>query len=169
MQSGEQQIYDFIAHLILLLDPTIREICRLLNRRIEFDCGIYYSFVIQHLSILHNRDSLLHSDKTITVGWESYLQRAGAVQSDVRIVSQVSLLLIMSEVRAILGADGETQMTQVLVDQIFNYSRQLDRWFAKFSALFQPNAYIGDFPRKRLELHYQFGKLYLGHHVFKKP
>lgn len=130
----------------------------------------YLLFVCdQHLSILHNRDSLLRSDKTITVGWESYLQRAGAVQSDVRIVSQVSLLLIMSEVRAILGADGETQMTQVLVDQIFNYSRQLDRWFAKFSALFQPNAYIGDFPRKGLELHYQFGKLYLGHHVFKKP
>lgn len=48
-----------------------------------------------------------------------------------------------------------------------HYSRQLDRWFTKFSALFKLNPHIGEFPRRGPQLHYQFGKLYLGHQVFK--
>ncbi|OGM50598.1 hypothetical protein ABOM_000814 [Aspergillus bombycis] len=128
----------------------------------------YLLFVCdQHLSILHNRDSLLRSDKDIAVSWETYLHRAETTESDVRILSQVSLLLIMGQVRDVLGSDNQTQLPPTLTHHITNYSRQLDKWFAKFSALFITNAYIGDFPRKGLELHYQFGKLYLGHQVFK--
>ncbi|KAE8382748.1 hypothetical protein BDV26DRAFT_288305 [Aspergillus bertholletiae] len=128
----------------------------------------YLLFVCdQHLSILHNRDSLLRSDKDIAVGWEAYLHRPERTESEVRILSQVSLLLIMGEVRDVLGSDNETQLPPTLTHHITNYSRQLDKWFSKFSALFITNAYIGDFPRKGLELHYRFGKLYLGHQVFK--
>ncbi|PYH66985.1 Zn(II)2Cys6 transcription factor [Aspergillus vadensis CBS 113365] len=128
----------------------------------------YLLFVCdQHLSILHNRDSLLRNDKDIAVSWESYLHRAEATESDVRILSQVSLLLIMGQVRDVLGSDKEMQLPSALTHQITNYSRQLDRWFTRFSALFVTNAHIGEFPRRGLELHYQFGKLYLGHQVFK--
>ena len=128
----------------------------------------YLLFVCdQHLSILHNRDSLLRSDKDIAVSWEAYLHRPETTESDVRILSQVSLLLIMGQVRDVLGSDNQTQLPPTLAHHITTYSRQLDKWFAKFSALFITNAYIGDFPRKGLELHYQFGKLYLGHQVFK--
>ncbi|XRM44931.1 hypothetical protein ABZX51_008034 [Aspergillus tubingensis] len=128
----------------------------------------YLLFVCdQHLSILHNRDSLLRNDKNIAVSWESYLHRAEATESDVRILSQVSLLLIMGQVRDVLGSDKELQLPSALTHQITNYSRQLDRWFTRFSALFVTNAHIGEFPRRGLELHYQFGKLYLGHQVFK--
>ncbi|KOC13632.1 hypothetical protein AFLA70_114g002971 [Aspergillus flavus AF70] len=128
----------------------------------------YLLFVCdQHLSILHNRDSLLRSDKDIAVSWETYLHRAETTESDIRILSQVSLLLIMGQVRDVLGSDNQTPLPPTLTHHITNYSRQLDKWFAKFSALFITNAYIGDFPRKGLELHYQFGKLYLGHQVFK--
>ncbi|KAF7590661.1 hypothetical protein BBP40_002553 [Aspergillus hancockii] len=59
-------------------------------------------------------------------------------------------------VRDVLGSDNETQLPPALTHHITNYSRQLDKWFTKFSALFITNAYIGDFPRKGLELHYQF-------------
>ncbi|CRG86283.1 Transcriptional activator of proteases prtT [Talaromyces islandicus] len=121
----------------------------------------------QHLSILHNRDALLRGDKAVTADWESYIQHPETTQDDIRILSQVSLLLIMSEIRDTLGSEFDSQMPQVLFGQITNYSRQLDRWFSKFSALFQPNPQIAEFPRKGLELHYQFGKLYLGHHVFR--
>ncbi|GKZ30902.1 hypothetical protein AbraIFM66950_010639 [Aspergillus brasiliensis] len=128
----------------------------------------YLLFVCdQHLSILHNRDSLLRNDKDIAVNWEAYLHRVEATESDVRILSQVSLLLIMGQVRDVLGSDKEMQLPSALTHQITNYSRQLDRWFTRFSALFVTNAHIGDFPRRGLELHYQFGKLYLGHQVFK--
>ncbi|RDW92706.1 uncharacterized protein DSM5745_00028 [Aspergillus mulundensis] len=128
----------------------------------------YLLFVCdQHLSILHNRDSLLRSDKGIAVGWESYLHRAETTESDVRILSQVSLLLIMGQVRDVLGSDNQTPLPPALASQILNYSRQLDKWYTKFSGLFVTNAFIGEFPKRGLQLHYQFGKLYLGHQVFK--
>lgn len=121
----------------------------------------------QHLSILHNRDPLLRSDIEIAISWEAYLRRDDVTDSDVRIISQVALLRIMSHVRDVLGPDQETRVPQTLANQIAYYSRQLDKWFTRFSALFKPDPYIGDFPRRGLQLHYQFGKLYLGHQVFK--
>lgn len=121
----------------------------------------------QHLSILHNRDPLLRSDKEIALSWETFLAREDTTDSDVRIISQVALLVIMSQVRDLLGSDQEARVPQSLSNQILHYSRQLDRWFTKFSALFKPDPYIGDFPKCGLQLHYHFGKLYLGHQVFK--
>lgn len=121
----------------------------------------------QHLSILHNRDALLRGDRAVNIDWESYLSHPDTTQDDIRILSQVNLLIIMSEMRDTLGGDYETQVPQVLFSQINNYARRLDRWFNKFSLLFQPNQQIANFPRKGLELHYQFSKLYLGHHVFR--
>ncbi|OQE14086.1 hypothetical protein PENSTE_c039G10236 [Penicillium steckii] len=121
----------------------------------------------QHLSILHNRDPLLRSDKEIALGWETFLAQEDTTDSDVRITSQVALLVIMSQVRELLGSDQESRIPQSLSNQIIHYSRQLDRWFTKFSALFKPDPYIGDFPKCGLQLHYHFGKLYLGHQVFK--
>ncbi|OQD84945.1 hypothetical protein PENANT_c011G06119 [Penicillium antarcticum] len=121
----------------------------------------------QHLSILHNRDPLLRSDKEIALNAEAFLAREDTTDCDVRIISQVSLLVIMSQVRDLLGSDQETRVPQSLSNQITHYSRQLDRWFTKFSALFKPDPRIGDFPKRGLQLHYHFGKLYLGHQVFK--
>lgn len=121
----------------------------------------------QHLSILHNRDPLLRSDKEIALNWESFLTREDTTDSDVRLISQVALLVIMSQVRDLLGSDQEARVPQSLANQITHYSRQLDRWFNRFSAIFKPDPYIGEFPRRGLQLHYHFGKLYLGHQVFK--
>ncbi|KAK5028259.1 hypothetical protein LTS07_006350 [Exophiala sideris] len=121
----------------------------------------------QHLSILHNRDPLLRTDKEITANWEAFLEREGATDSDVRLMSQVSLLLIMGQVRDTFGSELDDRLAKGLAAQMTSISRQLDKWFAKFSKLFQPHPYIGDFPTKGLQMHYQFGKLYLGHHAFK--
>jgi hypothetical protein len=128
----------------------------------------YLTFISdQHLSILHNRDPLLRSDKEIALSWEMFLAREDTTDCDVRIISQVALLVIMSQVRDLLGSDQGTRVPQSSSNQITHYSRQLDRWFTKFSALFKPDPYIGDFPKRGLQLHYHFGKLYLGHQVFK--
>ncbi|KAJ6078511.1 hypothetical protein N7467_008264 [Penicillium canescens] len=128
----------------------------------------YLTFISdQHLSILHNRDPLLRSDKEIALNAETFLAREDTTDCDVRIISQVCLLVIMSQVRDLLGSDQETRVPQSLSNQIIHYSRQLDRWFTKFSALFKPDPRIGDFPKRGLQLHYHFGKLYLGHQVFK--
>ena len=73
----------------------------------------------------------------------------------------------MGQARDTLGSEQEMGLPLSLNTQISNYSRQLDRWLNKFSTLFTPNPHIGDFPRKGLQMHYHFGKLHLGHHVFK--
>ena len=128
----------------------------------------YLLFVCdQHLSILHNRDPLLRTDKEITENWEAFLDRDGATDSDVRLMSQVSLLLIMGQVRDTFGSELDDRPAKGLATQLTSFSKQLDRWYSKFSRLFKPNEYIGEFPMKGLQMHYQFGKLYLGHHVFK--
>lgn len=128
----------------------------------------YLQFICdQHLSILYNRDPLLRSDTEIAISCEAYLRRDDINDTDVRIVSQVSLLRIMSQIRDILGSDLETRVPQTLANQVAYYSRQLDKWFTRFSALFKPDQYVGDFPRRGLQLHFQFSKLYLGHQVFK--
>ncbi|KKY24099.1 hypothetical protein UCRPC4_g02565 [Phaeomoniella chlamydospora] len=128
----------------------------------------YLLFVCdQHLSILHNRDGVLRQDNEILQKWELYLNSDGCNDSDIRIMSQVSLLLIMSEVRDALGSERLEQLPKSLVVQLNHFSKQLDEWFTKFSAIFRPNPQIGDFPSKGLQMHYQFGKMYLGQHVFR--
>lgn len=128
----------------------------------------YLLFVCdQHMSILHNRDSLLRSDKDITMEWESFLERDGREDNDVRILSQTSLLLIMAQVRDTVGARPEEQLPLSAHGQLMMFSRQLDKWFSRFSAVFKPDPHIGGFPTKGLRLHYRFGKLNLGHHVFQ--
>lgn len=128
----------------------------------------YLLFVCDnHMSILHNRDALLRSDREITTEWESFLEREGREDNDVRILSQMSLLLIMAQVRDTLGTQGDDRLAVSMYGQLMMFSRQLDKWFARFSALFKPNPQIGGFPAKGLKLHYHFGKLNLGHHVFQ--
>jgi len=121
----------------------------------------------QHLSILHNRDPLLRTDKEITANWELFLEREGATDSDVRLISQVALLLIMGQVRDTFGSELDDKLSKGLAIHMLSYSKQLDMWYNRFSKLFMPNPHIGNFPMRGLQMHYQFGKLYLGHHVFK--
>ncbi|KAJ5091207.1 hypothetical protein NUU61_006077 [Penicillium alfredii] len=174
-RAADMRLYRNFEHLSTPMDP------RLISENHGFiptspDTSVlkdrvrlwYLTFISdQHLSILHNRDPLLRSDKEIALNWETFLTRDDTTDSDVRIISQVALLVIMSQVRDLLGSEQEARVPQSLSHQIIHYSRQLDRWFTKFSALFKPDPYIGEFPKRGLQLHYHFGKLYLGHQVFK--
>lgn len=120
-----------------------------------------------HTGILHARDSLLRADREITNDWELFLQRPTCEDNDVRILSQTSLLLIMGQVRDTLGMEPKERLAPTMASQLKSFSRRLDKWHEKFVALFRPNDSIGGFPAKGLQLHYHFGKLHLGHHVFQ--
>jgi hypothetical protein len=174
-RAADMRLHRSFNHLSIPIDPvSIQGDAASMQASSETNASkdrvrLWYLIFIsdQHLSILHNRDPLLRSDKEIALGWETYLAREDTTDSDVRIVSQVALLVIMSQVRDLLGSDQESRVPQSLSNQINHYSRQLDRWFTKFSALFKPDPHIGEFPKCGLQLHYHFGKLYLGHQVFK--
>lgn len=173
-RAQDMRLHRSFDHLATPMDPRLLAGAGTMSTPIEVGAmkdrvRLWYLIFIsdQHLSILHNRDPLLRNDKEIAMSWETFLARDDTTDSDIRLISQVALLVIMSQVRDLLGSDKEARLPQSLSNQITHYSRQLDRWFAKFFAIFKPDPNIGDFPKCGLQLHYHFGKLYLGHQVFK--
>ncbi|KAL1985249.1 hypothetical protein VTN96DRAFT_8048 [Rasamsonia emersonii] len=120
----------------------------------------------QHLSILYTRAPMIREDETIR-GWRGYLESPHASQSDMRISSQVSLMILLSQVRELFGVDASKAVPRAFVAHINTFSQQLDKWLAHWSQKLQPNEHIGDFPTKGVLLHYHFGKLHLFSHVFR--
>lgn len=59
----------------------------------------------QHLSILHNRDCLTRFERVIVKERETFLDDNMANTRDIRIVSQISLLQIMCQVRDAFGSE----------------------------------------------------------------
>lgn len=121
----------------------------------------------QHMSVIHNRDSLLRVDREITHEWELFLERPSCVNDDVRVLSQTSLLLIMGQVRDTLGVEPDECLSTSMAGQLRSLSYQLDKWHDRFFPLFRPDNAIGGFPAKDLQLHFHFSKLHLGQHVFQ--
>ncbi|KXT17288.1 hypothetical protein AC579_516 [Pseudocercospora musae] len=122
----------------------------------------------QHLSILHNRDRILRQEKEAVENRELFISSGEPVTSqDIRIMSQVSLLVIMGQIRDVFGSESIRPVSKTLSVQLSHFVRELDAWYARWSALFEPDDHIGSFPLAGLTIHWQFAKLYLGHHVFR--
>ncbi|KAI7550766.1 hypothetical protein KC331_g2971 [Hortaea werneckii] len=121
----------------------------------------------QQLSILHNRDCIMHADKDIIEGRDLLLYASKPSNDDVRLISQVSLLVIMGQIKAVFSSDEMTPVPKMLAVQLNHFSRELDQWYDRFSPLFEADHHIGGFPLAGLKLHHQFGRLYLGHHVLR--
>ena len=102
----------------------------------------YLLFVCdQHLSILHNRDGLLRHEREPLVGWDMYMNSAGCTDYDVRIMSQVGLLLMMSQMREAFGSEQPEQVPRSLAVQLNHFSKQLNEWHKKFSVMFRKFPY----------------------------
>jgi hypothetical protein len=86
----------------------------------------------QHLSILYTRSPMIREDETIR-GWRGYLESPHASQSDVRISSQVSLMMLLSQVRELFGVDASKPVPRAFVAHINTFSHQLDKWLALWS------------------------------------
>ncbi|QKX54693.1 uncharacterized protein TRUGW13939_01781 [Talaromyces rugulosus] len=120
----------------------------------------------QHLSILYTRAPMIREDDTIR-GWRGYLESPHATQSDVRISSQVALMMLLGQVRELFGLDATKFVPRAFVSHINTFSHHLDKWLAHWSPKLHANEHIGDFPTKGILLHYHFGKLHLFSHVFR--
>ena len=139
----------------------------------------------QHLSVLHNRDPIIRPENDAILEREQFLTthpRADLPQ-DVRLMSQVSLLVIMSQIRDVFGCEQNKAVSKTLGIQFSHFSREIDQWFARYSPIFgrlpahccdhqtdnlsEPDPYIGTFPHAGLTMHHQFARLYLGHFVLR--
>ncbi|KAF2493941.1 hypothetical protein BU16DRAFT_464157 [Lophium mytilinum] len=134
------------------------------------DClRIWYILYIcdHHLSILYGRPSIVREDFAIE-GWEAFLKSSVANESDKRMISQLALLIILSNVRELFGPDNGEQVPRAFATQLANFSRQIDQWMGTWSTdLQRQHDYIGEFPTKGVVLHHHFAKLHLHSHIFR--
>lgn len=125
----------------------------------------------RHLSILHNRDSLIRQEKDAIEHRDSFLaaDRSGSPASnlDIRLISQVSLLVIMGQIRDVLGSERARPTPKTSVVQFAHFAHELDQWFGRWSPRFEPDEHIGAFPLAGLSMHYHYARLYLGHHALQ--
>ncbi|KXJ94914.1 hypothetical protein Micbo1qcDRAFT_221405 [Microdochium bolleyi] len=129
----------------------------------------------RHLTILHNRDSLIWQEKDAIDNRDMFLANDanGGVASetsnlDVRLMSQVSLLVIMGHIRDVIGGSEQGKpIPKSFGVQFSHFAHELDQWYDKFVPSFEPDQHIGTFPLAGLKMHYQYARLYLAHHIFR--
>lgn len=90
----------------------------------------------QHLSILHNRDCLTRQEQDIIERRESFLVGNAVAKQDVRIISQVSLLRTMGQIRDAFGAETAKPLSKAMAIQLTHFLRELDQWYSQFLPLF---------------------------------
>lgn len=90
----------------------------------------------QHLSILHNRDCLTRQEQDIIEQRDNFLVGDNVARQDVRIISQVSLLRVMGQIRDVFGAETTTPLPKAMAVQLTHFLRELDQWYAQFLPLF---------------------------------
>ncbi|KAL1853591.1 hypothetical protein Daus18300_011714 [Diaporthe australafricana] len=134
------------------------------------DClRLWYNLFIcdRNLSTLYSRQTLVCEDASIQ-GWEEFLKSPLSTDHDKRLMSQVSLHLILTSIYELFGPDNGVLIPPAFSTQIAHYSRQLDHWVGVWStALKSCSSTIGEFPAKHALVYYQFSKLYLFSHVFR--
>ncbi|KAJ4292575.1 hypothetical protein N0V90_009238 [Kalmusia sp. IMI 367209] len=124
------------------------------------DC-LAYTFAV------YGRPSILREDAIVT-GWEKLLKLKNFTESDKRLVSQMALLTIMSNVRELFGPDTGEPVPQAFAPQLLNFSRQIDQWMGYWTTeLLKLHWHIGKFPTRGAILHHHLAKLHLHSHVFR--
>lgn len=96
------------------------------------DClRLWYLLYIcdQHLSILYGRSTIIRRDEVSIQNWERYLEARVAVEQDRRMASQVSLLVLMGNIRDFFGRHSGETLPQNFTEHIITFDRQLDHWF----------------------------------------
>ncbi|KAH8728380.1 hypothetical protein GQ44DRAFT_609298 [Phaeosphaeriaceae sp. PMI808] len=140
------------------------------NSEEAMDCmRIWYILYIcdHHLSILYGRASIVQEDASI-IGWEELMKCSVFTESDKRLVSQMALLMIMSNVRELFGPDTGEPVPRAFTSQITSFSRRIDQWMGTWTTeLLKLHQFIGEFPTKGVILHHHLAKLHLHSHVFR--
>ena len=125
----------------------------------------------QHLSTLYGRPCSGRQDAAIT-GWQAFTRRPSSTAGDQRLASQVALLMIVQEVRELFSSGNVpvagSMSSSVILTQIKGFDRQLDDWINHWPAHFpEYQEGFGAFPRKGIQFHGSFAKLYLYSQAFK--
>lgn len=95
------------------------------------------------------------------MGHEDFLKIPGITEADVRLHSQVSIFVILSEMYNTFGPDTEQCLSDEQLIRLQHFNISLDNWRMNWEQRLAPNIYISSYPAKGVGLHYFFAKLQL--------
>lgn len=98
---------------------------------------------------------------------DRFLACAYADEDDARLISQVNIWSITSQVFETFGTDSSRPTPITMVGQLRRFNIALDTWRADWNERFNHNYHVGNYPYKGVGLHHHFAKLYLCSHAFR--
>jgi hypothetical protein len=96
-----------------------------------------------------------------------FLKTENATEDDARLVSQVEIWAIASQVLGTFGFGVEMPVPVESVPKLRRFIIAFDTWRADWNEKFGRHPQVGDYPRKGVGLHFNFAKLYLCSHAFR--
>ena len=130
---------------------------------------LYYFVYIcdHHFSIPYGRPPLTGEYEAVR-STDRFLKSVHAVVDDERLISQINIWSITSNVFQTFGTDSFQPVPTEMIDQIRRFNIALDTWRADWNERnFGPHKHVGNYPHKGIGLHYHFAKLYLCAHSFR--
>jgi hypothetical protein len=119
----------------------------------------YFLYVCDHhFSIGYGRPPVIHDDGPI-VHHKKFLELPGISQADLRLHSQVSIFIILTQVYNAFGLDIEEMLLESDLARLREFNLALDRWGLEWHPRLMPNEFVSSYPSKGVVLHQNFGKL----------
>ncbi|KAG8407456.1 hypothetical protein J3459_018488 [Metarhizium acridum] len=128
---------------------------------------LYYHVYVcdHHTSVLYGRPPMSH--ECASINCTKLLETEHAVEDDVRLVSQVKIWSIYSDIFNCFGTETGKPVSPSQLPQLRRFAIALDTWYADWRERFSPNEKVGNYPAKGVGLHFNFAKLYLCSHAFR--
>ena len=132
---------------------------RLLRGEDQYErCQMWYLLYVcdHHFSIAYGRPPSIREDVAI-IGYEEYLRTSRINDSDSRLMAQVALFIILTQVYHQFGTEDPLTESDLLNFRAYNM--ELDKWLALWQPRAPDSAYLHTYPSKGVLLHYFFAKL----------
>ncbi|KAL1899222.1 hypothetical protein Sste5346_003145 [Sporothrix stenoceras] len=119
-----------------------------------------------HFSVVYGRPPLTREDESVREA-RRFVDGPHATEDDGRLVSQVLRWSLCSNIFDTFGVDVTRPLTDAEVPHLRRFGLALDGLRAEWVDRFRPNPHVGNYPRKGVQLQYNFAKLYLYSHAFR--
>lgn len=119
-----------------------------------------------HFSVVYGRPPLTREDESVREA-RRFIDGPHATEDDARLVSQVLRWSLCSNIFDTFGVHVTRPLTDAEVPHLRRFGLALDGLRAEWVDRFRPNPHVGNYPRKGVQLQYNFAKLYLYSHAFR--
>ena len=132
------------------------------DRRHYLRARLYYLVWVcdHHFSIVYGRPPMTRQDDAIRAS-SQFLETEHAVEDDARLISQVHYWVVGGDIYESFGVDVDRPLNLQMIERLRRYAIKLDNIRADWTERFSYNKYVGNYPRKGVNLHCHFAKLYL--------